>query len=211
MIITLDGPVASGKSTLAKALAQRNNFFHLSSGFFYRSYAFILLNRNVNLKNEKEVFDCASEANIVYKNTDTCEPIVEYNNQNIVLEILSEEIGFAASLISGYVKLREMIKREQRNYAMIYNKIILDGRDCGTRIFPDADYKFYITASVEERVKRIEKRSKKKFDIEMIERMQERDKNDRNRTFPAHDSYIIETSNLSFEIVLESLEKIICN
>lgn len=208
MIITIDGPVASGKSTLAKSLSKSINSFYLCSGLFYRAYAYILLELKINTLNENTVYLNLKKIDFEYKNDENFNPIVIYNSINITNFVNQEEVGLSASIISPYKELRDLINIKQRSYINLYENIITDGRDCGIKIFPEANFKFYITASLNARLNRILKRSNSEnFDKinNFIQAIIERDKRDSERkispTKPAFDSYIIDTSFMSIENV----------
>lgn len=210
MIITIDGFVASGKSTISRGFAIKNNFFHISSGLFYRVYAYELLKKNIDLKNESLVYSIINDLEIQYTNDPiTKSPIIKIHEKDISEDIKQENIGFVASQISSYESIRSLVKEKQKNLASLHENIIIDGRDCGVKIFPNANFKFFITALFEIRIKRMEERSNKKITNEMIQKMKQRDINDTKRTFPAYDSLIVETSNLTSEEVIFYLEKII--
>ena len=143
--IAIDGTAASGKGTLAKKLAKKFNYAYLDTGKLYRASALIIKEKDINYKNLKEIIYLLKDYN--FTNYD-------FNNY----ELKSDKIGKLASLISGYKELRELLLLFQRKFA---NKrhpkklgVILDGRDIGTVVLPNANIKFFVTASLPVRAER---------------------------------------------------------
>lgn len=215
MIITLDGPVASGKSTLCKEIARRRNFFYLYSGIFYRAYAYLLDKIGVNLLELERVQEKIESVFFLYENDKEFNPIILFEDKNIINELKSEEIGKKASLISSLKFVREKILIYQREIAKKNKNIIADGRDCGINVFPNADYKFFIIASLDERVKRMAGRNNNDSinREELYKFITERDFKDTKRKIdpllPAKDAYIFDTTNFLFEEVVDYIVKII--
>lgn len=149
-IIAIDGPTASGKGTLAKRIAEHFNLPYLNTGGLYRAVALYMVDNNLDYDNKESVI------NILDK--------VDFSNlENPNLYV--EEIGGIAGKIASINEVRQFLLKFQRNFAYQDIGAVLDGRDIGTVICPDAKYKFYITASLEERAKRRfeEMKSKKKI------------------------------------------------
>lgn len=161
MIITIDGPVASGKSSIAALISQKLGCEHLNSGFLYRGIAYVLLNKSgytlnslSNIKGIKnsDIDALLSNHNFIYYYKNGM-PGVIYDNVDITQFLKSDEIDQAASIVSAnpYVRLR--LLDFQREYAK--NKsVVIDGRDAGSVVFPNADFKIYLTASPEVRAHR---------------------------------------------------------
>jgi cytidylate kinase len=212
MIITIDGPVSSGKSTIANKLAIKLDFFYLCSGLLYRAYAFILSEKKLDLKNENDVINSLKEVFFEYKNDENKNPIIIYNGINIKDYLEKEEIGSIASIISPYRELRLIVTQIQRNFSVNNSCIIIDGRDCGTKVFPNADFKFYLTASLDVRINRVCCRTKKE-NKDYKNMIRERDNRDSRRllapSVPSFDSYLIDTSSMSIEKTLSYIENII--
>ncbi|MBV9740708.1 MAG: (d)CMP kinase, partial [Hyphomicrobiales bacterium] len=139
MIIAIDGPAASGKGTLAKAVAERLHLAHLDSGLLYRAVAKRLLDRGVSLDAEPEAQHVAAALDL-----SGLDPAA----------LRGAEMGEAASRVAAYPTVRAALVHLQRNFALRPGGAVIDGRDIGTVIFPDAQVKLFVTASSEERARR---------------------------------------------------------
>jgi cytidylate kinase len=212
MIITIDGPVSSGKSTIAKQLAKELDFFYLCSGLLYRVYAFVLNEKQINLNNYENVIKSLKEVSFEYKNDENKNPEIIYNKINIKSYLEKEEVGSLASIISPYKELREVVTQIQRSFAINNKLMIIDGRDCGTKVFPNANFKFYLTASLDARIDRVCCRTKEN-NKNYKDIIKERDNRDSKRllapSVPAYDSYLIDTSCMSVERTLSYIKNII--
>ena len=211
--IAIDGTAASGKGTLGRNLSVKYGFPHLDTGLMFRAVAFELLSqKNIKMKN-LESLSCE-----IAKNFD----LIKMESQ----ELRSEETGSMASKIAKFFKLREILKTKQIKFADInkhkYGGCILDGRDIGTVILPNADFKFFITASIEIRAKRrlLEKNISylQDNDVEcmlqsLIKDISLRDKSDKSRLLspllPAKDAHIIDTSLIDANDLMSIVTKII--
>jgi cytidylate kinase len=218
MIITIDGPVASGKSTLAKGLSKEINAFYICSGLFYRAFAYILLEIiKIDIKNEKELLTEIEKINLSYLNDKDFSPIIIYKDINITNFLNNEKIAESASLISPYSRLRSIINKIQQDCVneKNYKNFIIDGRDCGISVFPNANLKFYITASINSRISRIKNRNYRDEETnnKLIKFILDRDFRDSTRKVspakPAFDSYIIDTSYMNIEEILNFIKKFI--
>lgn len=198
-IIAIDGPTASGKGTLAKKLAKHFNLPYLNTGGLYRSVALYMVKNNLDY----------NDKNVVLRNLENIN-FSDLDNP----ELYVEEIGSVAGKIAAIDEVREFLLKFQQDFAQQEEGAILDGRDIGTVICPEASYKFYITASVEERARRRYeemKNLKKNVDYkEILFKLQERDKRDIERANSplkkAEDAVEIDTTHLSIE---EALEKVL--
>jgi len=211
--IAIDGTAASGKGTLGRHLSAKYGFPHLDTGLMFRAVAFDLLSqKNIKIKN-LESLSCE-----IAKDLD----LIKIKSQ----ELRSEETGSMASKIAKFFKLREILKTKQIKFANInkhkYGGCILDGRDVGTVILPNADFKFFITASIEVRAKRrlLEKNISCLQDIDvecmlqsLIKDISLRDKSDKSRLLspllPAKDAHIIDTSLIDANDLMSIVTKII--
>ena len=211
--IAIDGTAASGKGTLGRNLSAKYGFPHLDTGLMFRAVAFdLLLQKNIKMKN-LESLSCE-----IAKDLD----LIKIESQ----ELRSEETGSMASKIAKFFKLREILKTKQIKFANInkhkYGGCILDGRDIGTVILPNADFKFFITASIEVRAKRrlLEKNISclQDTDVEcmlqfLIKDISLRDKSDKSRLLspllPAKDAHIIDTSLIDANDLMSIVTKII--
>ncbi len=208
MIVTIDGTAGSGKSTTAKLVAQRLGYKYIDSGATYRALAFLVKKNGIDPKNENEVARLSRELKLDFKG----ERVI-LNGEDVTKQIRNEEIGKLASLCSTYKGVRENMVALQHRLADKEN-IVCEGRDIGTVVFPDAEVKFYIDASINERAKR---RRKELLEREIhtktsaIEKdIGERDLQDKTRVHSPlcvpKDANIIDTTNLSIE---EEVEKVI--
>ncbi len=204
MVITIDGPGGTGKSTTAELLAQRLGYYHLNSGTLYRWITFNALQQHLDLNDSDVLFKLAQE--------------LDYNNidYNVLREqTVSDNVAKVASIPS----IREEIVEIQRNYAKDKN-IVVEGRDIGTVVFPEADYKFYFTASLEVRAKRRYAQMQKDglaADYEhVLESIAQRDRHDIEREHSplrkAEDAIEINTDNLTveegIEIILQEINNL---
>lgn len=198
MKIAIDGPAAAGKGTLTKLLAKKIGATTLNTGKLYRVVAFSIQSENI----EEEAI--INSANFLQ--------FLEKHGENSA--IYSQENSILTSKISAIPQVRANLLQFQRDFSNMYNTVILEGRDIGTHILPDADFKFYITASAEERAKRrynqeLESGIESNFE-KILQAVIQRDEQDQNRTenplIPAKDAIIIDTTGMSIE---ESLERIL--
>ena len=211
--IAIDGTAASGKGTLAKKLAKKYGFAHLDTGLLYRKVADELIIKKKD-----------TSTNLVYYSTKIARDLnfLELKKE----DLRSEKTAKLASLIATYPKLREILNLKQKEF-VIKNKTkfpgcILDGRDIGTKILPNADFKFFIDASIDIRAKRrlleknisfLHENDEKCMLQTLINEMKERDKIDKNRKtsplIPADDAHIIDTSYMNADELLSRVTKII--
>lgn len=210
MIIAIDGPSGAGKSTVARLLSKELGFEYIDTGAMYRALAYKAYKNNIDI-NEFEITELLKTTTVDY-----------YDNQifldgvNVEKSIRDEAISIAASKISALRIVREKMVELQRNIAVNKN-VILDGRDIGTKVFPGADYKFFITASVEERAKRrfeqIKKSSKQADYSSILKDIIKRDENDSTRQFSplkkAEDAILIDTTNMDIIEVTKTIAEFI--
>ena len=210
-LITIDGPAGSGKGTIARILSDRLDLNYLDSGAIYRVIA-LFLNRN-HIPNDEEqlIKQKIKDLNIVFLKTK-----VTLNNDDVTEEIRSEKIAKTASHISSLKSVRASILDLQRSYFQPPG-LVAEGRDMGTVVFPEANKKFFLTASTEERAaRRYKQLISKGFDVnihDLVSEIQERDNRDINRKIsplvPASDAHQIDTTFLSpDEVVNAILQKI---
>lgn len=191
MVITIDGPGGTGKSTTAKLLAERIGYEHLNSGTLYRWITYNALQQHLNLNDSDVLLDLAQT--------------LDYNNidNNVLRE---QNVSDNVAKIAAIPAIRSEIVQIQRKYADGKN-IVVEGRDIGTVVFPDAEYKFYFTASLEVRAKRRYDQMKKEgleADYEhILESIAQRDRQDIEREHSplrkAEDAIEIDTDNLTVE------------
>lgn len=213
MIITIDGPVASGKSSVAKALARKYGLYYLYTGLLYRGASYLLAKRGIvdatKLTERSRILlqeaDVACLDEIVYSSVNGV-PAIIIGGQDVTNEIMQTSFDRCASVISSIPLVREKLLAIQRDIAKKHD-IVADGRDCGTVVFPNADYKFYLTARCQERAQRLAadpERNKKALDVEQVKQeIEERDLRDMQRsiaplTIP-DGAIVIDNSGLSFD------------
>ena len=197
--ITIDGPAGSGKGTIAKQLSQELKLHYLDSGAIYRILGFHLKENNIPIENDALLKESVAKAKIQFR-----EDAIYLNNRDVTDAIRTESIAKMASLIAANKTVRESILDLQRSFLQLPG-LVAEGRDMGTVVFPEAKYKFFLTATVEERASRRYKQLiSKGFDVTMsglVDEIQERDFRDTNRTIsplvPAVNAVIIDTTELS--------------
>lgn len=181
LVIAVDGPAGAGKSTIAKIIAKRLNINYIDTGAMYRAITYKCLKNNVDINNEEEVIKIAQNTDIDFRD----------NNLYLDKEIVNEEIRTieVSNNVSNVAKIKEvryLMVDVQREIGK-RNSVILDGRDIGSYVFPNADYKFYLIATPEERgIRRFKELTEKGYDTsleEIIKDIVRRDEIDSNREF----------------------------
>jgi len=211
-IITIDGPSGVGKGTLAFSLAEKLDWHILDSGLLYRLLGYLSLREG--LKTKKEIVQYLNKSKIqliTNFNEGICE--IKLNEKVLGKELRNENIASRASELAKEKEIRNAIISIQRNAYNPKKGLIADGRDMGTKIFPEAALKVFLQASPEVRAARRANQLKEKgmsvIMHDLLEQIQQRDKEDMNRNVsplkPADDSLIIDTSNLSIEKVEEKV------
>ena len=217
MIIAIDGPAGSGKSTVAKIVAEKLNFRYIDTGSMYRSVAWKSLEKNTALRDEDAVADIASKVKIeLVPGKDG--QLVFVDGKNITDQLKVEEISRGAAIVAAQPMIREIMTTKQRKLGA-QGKVVMDGRDIGTVVFPQADKKFFLDADPKERGRRrfIELKEKdqvKNTDLPtIIAQIVQRDHEDRSRKIAplkqAKDAMLIDTTHLSVDQVAEEIIKII--
>ncbi len=209
-VVTIDGPAASGKTSVSRELARQLGWSWVSTGAFYRGLAFVALSENADLKNEKTIVKLAQSKKWRVE-MQAEKTRVFYNGQDVTDRINDESVGTAASQISQFPLVRAELLPLQRN-CIIGQKggLIAEGRDCGTVVFPKAQVKVYLTARSDDRAQR---RAKEQgAALSKIKKDQtKRDQRDTERaTAPLQaplGSKIVDTSDLSLDEVVSSLLK----
>ncbi len=206
--ITLDGPGGSGKTSIAKAIAEQLKIAYLDTGAMYRGVAYFMVGQGVDVSDEEMVKSRLDDVHLSVKRIDG-EQKIYIDNNDVTPYIRTPEMSMAASTVSKIPQVRLKLVEMQRKIAS-ETSCVIDGRDIGSYVLPDAEFKFYLTADVNERAKRRYLEIKNKCDttLEKVkEEMIARDEQDSKRAFaplviPAG-AYVIDTTNLKFEEVLD--------
>lgn len=213
--ITIDGPSASGKSTVSDRLAKRFSFVHLDTGALYRAVAYFFLKNNLDYSNPKIVNNSLKNIIIDVKFIDNAQHVF-LNGEDLNDKIRTNEVSNVASKTSSFAEVRNFLLDFQRSFSKTYN-LIADGRDMGTVIFPNADLKFFLTASEKTRAKRrfeelLIKNPSISFEI-VLDSMKKRDSDDSARKVaplaPASDAIIFDNTSFTLDETFEYLSKII--
>ena len=216
MIVAIDGPAASGKSTAAKKIAQELNMLYIDTGAMYRAVALYAFEQNVALDNLLAMNILLDNIKLDYKTVEGAEQIY-LNGKNVTSKIRTQEITKLSSEIATIKIVRTKMVELQRLLSKNHHDVILDGRDIGTVVFPNADVKLFLVASIDVRAKRrlaeLEKKGvKTDFESVRID-LEWRDKNDSKRAesplVKAEDAIEIDTSNLTLEAQVKKMLKII--
>lgn len=209
--IAIDGPAGAGKSTIAKKLAEKISFIYVDTGAMYRAIAYYFLRHGIEAEDEKSL-ESACEKIVVDLVYEQGTQRILLNGADISGEIRKEEVGKMASATSGYRFVRKKLLHLQQDIAA-KNDVIMDGRDIGSCILPDAQLKIYLTASVHTRAVRrfLELEEKgEKCDLASIEKdIEDRDYQDMHREIAplcvAKDARILDSSDLTIEQVVERI------
>lgn len=214
-VIAIDGPAASGKSSVAKGVASKLRKYYINTGNMYRAAGLEAINYGINLNapSESILAELAAKTHITYAKGENSELILTVNGKPAdMLKIRKNEISMAASNIAKSKVIREWLVDEQRK--LIYlNGIIMEGRDIGTNVFPDAKYKFFLTASPKVRAVRRLLQDGQPYDEETIEvvaeEIRKRDEQDSKREIAplkqAEDAILIDSSTLTLEEVIAKI------
>ena len=209
--IAIDGPAGAGKSTIARLAAGQLGFIYVDTGAMYRAMALYFLRRGANLADEEAVGAACKDIHVEIR-YEAGEQQVLLNGENVTGQIRTDQVGNAASAISKYPAVREALLELQRSLART-NSVIMDGRDIGTLVLPDADLKIYLTASTAVRAMRRYKEFLEKgvdCTLESVEQdVIRRDEQDMNRaTAPlkqAEDAVYLDASDMNISQVVEKI------
>ncbi len=202
--ISIDGPAASGKTSLGQELSKRINYKFLDTGLMYRFVAYQSIIMNVDSSNEESIVNVSKKLEI--SSFDLLDGEVHLNSKNVTSKLKERRVDRRVSQIAKYSNVRKILVDHQRDIAL-RNNLVMVGRDIGTVVLPNADYKFYITANPEIRAKRrykdlAELKTQISFE-DILQEIKERDNTDSMRDdsplIPAIDAIIIDTSRIDFE------------
>lgn len=211
-IVAIDGPAGSGKGTVTKLVGERLGLVNIDTGATYRCVALEMLNKNIKIDDEKQIKSILESININMEENGK----IYLNGEDVSSKIREKDVSNFVSKVSAIKIVREKLTEIQRNIAKGKN-VIVEGRDIGTSVFPNANVKIFLDASAEERAKRrteqnIEKGIKISYE-EVLKNIIDRDTMDINReTSPlkkAEDAIYVDTTNMSIEEVVEEIIKII--
>ncbi len=210
--IAIDGPAGAGKSTIAKAAAKALGYIYVDTGAMYRALGLFALRNSIEPDNRESVKELLEKAEVTLSRNEKGEQLVILNGEDVSSLIRTEQVSMAASKISAIPEVRAFLLDLQRDMAKKYN-VIMDGRDIGTVVLPDAKVKIFLTASAEIRAKRRYDELILKGDNVVYEDVLadviKRDDNDMNRPIaplkPAEDSILVDTSKLSLQESIDLL------
>lgn len=210
--VAIDGPSASGKSTVAKILAKKLNYLYVDTGAMYRAYTLAVLENNIDPKNEIESNKLINNIDISFDDNNR----ISLNGIDVSEKVRSNEVADNVSYIASYKDVRLFCVALQQKIAS--NKsVVMDGRDIGTYVLKDAEVKIFLVADVNERAKRRYEENKEKgretsFE-EVLTNLKKRDYIDSHREFcpltPAKDSIFLDSTNLTIDEVVNKIEEII--
>lgn len=215
--IAIDGPASSGKSTVAKLLAEDFNLVYVDTGAMYRSLTYAAIHTETPIDDEEKLMQLLNQTEITFERVAEGQ-LVYVNNQEVTDKIRGNDVTNNVSVVSSFEKIREELVNQQREIAKD-SGVVMDGRDIGTVVLPEADVKIFLVASVNERAQRRHLENiEKGFDsnLEKIkEEIQARDEFDSNREISplkqAKDAILLDTTSLSIAEVVKECKKIVKN
>ena len=212
--IAIDGPAGAGKSTIARRTAQELSFIYVDTGALYRALAVFLVDEGVSPEDTEKVKGAVKsvKVSIAYENG---EQQVLVNGKNVTDRLRAESVGNMASTISAIPAVRAALLDLQRDLAKAHD-VLMDGRDIGTNVLPDAELKIYLTASVETRAERryrdLQEKGVEKPLSEIKKEIEDRDHRDMTRAIAplkqAEDAVYLDTSHMNIDEVVEAIRKL---
>lgn len=217
MIIAIDGPAGSGKSTVAKLVAKKLKYRYIDTGAMYRSVAWTAQKKGIDLADEVAMEKIATSLNIEFVPSAEGQSVL-VDGENATAYLKNETVGKGAATVAAQKSVREILVARQRQIGET-GDVVMDGRDIGTVVFPQSDKKFFFVADAEERGRRrYEELKSKNPDLyleNIIEEIRQRDYEDRNRKISplvrAEDALEVDTTRLSIEEVTDHILKKINN
>ncbi|MBQ9935848.1 MAG: (d)CMP kinase [Lachnospiraceae bacterium] len=209
--IAIDGPAGAGKSTIAKLVAKNMGYVYVDTGAMYRAIAYYMVTNKIDIDNEVELTKACEGIDISIKYENEAQQVY-LNGENVTPYLRTEETGNMASKSSAKASVRAALLDLQRNMAKEYN-VVMDGRDIGTNVLPDAEVKIYLTASSKERANRRYKELISKGETADFDKIEadiiERDNRDMNRDIAplkqADDAILVDSSNMSIDEVVGAI------
>jgi len=217
MIIAIDGPAAAGKSTVAKKIANQLNYVYIDTGAMYRAITLAANINGIDYEDELNLAKLTKNTSITFKQNDGMQQVF-INNKDVTLDIRNQEVTNNVSTVAKHQKVREILVEKQRELAQ--NKhVVMDGRDIGSHVLPNADVKLFLVASVEERAKRRhEENLANGFESnldQLKEEIRKRDQIDSEREVSplvkAEDAIEVDTTNMNIDEVTNYILSIISN
>ena len=209
--IAIDGPAGAGKSTIAKLVAKEMNYIYVDTGALYRAIAYYFVTNSIDIENEEELSKACEGISVEIKYEQDAQQVY-LNGENVTAFLRTEETGNMASKSSAKAPVRAALLDLQRDMAKEYN-VVMDGRDIGTNVLPNAEVKIYLTASSKERANRRYKELLEKgeqADFDKIEAdIIERDERDMNRAIAplkqAEDAILVDSSDMGIDEVVNAI------
>ncbi len=215
MKIAIDGPAGAGKSTVARTLSQIMSYIYIDTGAMYRSLTWKALQTGINLDDEKALYELTANTHIHFQKDDSRQKVF-CDSLDVSEEIRSPQVNSFVSKLASYPSIRQLMVQRQQEMARNHS-VVMDGRDIGECVLPDADFKFFLTASIPERARRRLEEMKtqgyeEKFDS-IINEIKKRDDDDTRREVGAlkilPDSIVIDTDEMTLEEVIGEVLSII--
>ena len=206
--VAIDGPAGAGKSTIAKLVAKEKGYVYVDTGAMYRCVGYYCLENNIDLKDEQAVSQALKQIKIEMDSNNH----IFLNGQDVSEVIRQDQVSMSASVVSSYQAVRTFLVEQQRQMANV-GGVILDGRDIGTVVLPNAELKIYQIASVDTRAKRRYLENQERgltADLELIKKdIEQRDYQDMNRDISplkqAEDAILVDSSNMTIDEVVRTI------
>ena len=214
-IVAIDGPAGAGKSTVARQVAQQLGLLYLDTGAMYRALTWLVLQSGIAIDDEPAVAELVSQCEITISGEPTSVQ-VQIDGQDVTQEIRSLEVTANVSAIAAHPAVRQELVHQQRRYGQ-GGGIVIEGRDIGTNVFPDAELKIYLTASVQERARRrqqdLKNQGKGEISLDQLEQsIYDRDRKDSTRTLAplrkAADAIEIQSDGLTIQQVIDRIAQL---